>query len=582
MAEIVHFRVDTRLTALLGESYRSTEAALKELVDNAWDADAENVWITLPSPLTNEPIVFRDDGHGMTPQEVRGEYLNIARDRRTRKGDFTPKFKRKVKGRKGIGKFAGLAAARIMQLQTIARGQLTELVIDKEAILQAQTDLEEIPLPISSRSTSDHAGTTVTLTALNQSLSFPTEERLRLALIHEYGRAEHFRIIVNDTALSVDDLPGEAESHEEALDTAGPAKLRFTVAQGNKAPSNPGIVIKVGGKVVGKPSFFGLEDDPEIPRKLLSRIYGEVEVDGLEDHVTADWGAILENSKAYQELQHWVSRQARKALDRTYKREIDLQKARIQRQINQRLAQLPEHRRSFAEQAIHRVLSKFYGERDDRVATIANVVLDALEKDEYWIVVQNIDEARGSDIARLSEALEAFGLLEMVLISERAQHRLRFLDNLDALIANAETLESQIHVALEKSLWVLGPAYSIMSSNKSLGRVIEEYTDKKFTGPRRSKRPDLLLATDPGDRYLLIEFKRPSHVLDRDDESQAKEYRDDLTSHLQGKPIDILLLGGRRDPKQSAFYDTRDVKFMTYNDILSRCRQELEWLLRQI
>jgi hypothetical protein len=34
MAEIVHFRVDTRLTALLGESYRSTEAALKELVVN--------------------------------------------------------------------------------------------------------------------------------------------------------------------------------------------------------------------------------------------------------------------------------------------------------------------------------------------------------------------------------------------------------------------------------------------------------------------------------------------------------------------------------------------------------------------
>ena len=36
-----NFKVDTRLTSLLGENYRSTEVALKELIDNAWDADAE-------------------------------------------------------------------------------------------------------------------------------------------------------------------------------------------------------------------------------------------------------------------------------------------------------------------------------------------------------------------------------------------------------------------------------------------------------------------------------------------------------------------------------------------------------------
>jgi len=38
MAQNAHFRVDPRLAALLGENYRSTEQALKELIDNAWDA----------------------------------------------------------------------------------------------------------------------------------------------------------------------------------------------------------------------------------------------------------------------------------------------------------------------------------------------------------------------------------------------------------------------------------------------------------------------------------------------------------------------------------------------------------------
>ena len=40
MTQAAHFRVDPRLASLLGESYRSTEQAIKELIDNAWDADA--------------------------------------------------------------------------------------------------------------------------------------------------------------------------------------------------------------------------------------------------------------------------------------------------------------------------------------------------------------------------------------------------------------------------------------------------------------------------------------------------------------------------------------------------------------
>lgn len=90
MNQDAHFSVDTRLTRLLGETYRSSEVALKELVDNAWDADAKNVRITLPDPLSTQTIVVQDDGTGMTAQEIRGEYLNIASDKRSRTGEQTP------------------------------------------------------------------------------------------------------------------------------------------------------------------------------------------------------------------------------------------------------------------------------------------------------------------------------------------------------------------------------------------------------------------------------------------------------------------------------------------------------------
>lgn len=46
-----NFKVDPRLASLLGEGYRSTEHALKELIDNAWDAEARAVHVVLPDAM---------------------------------------------------------------------------------------------------------------------------------------------------------------------------------------------------------------------------------------------------------------------------------------------------------------------------------------------------------------------------------------------------------------------------------------------------------------------------------------------------------------------------------------------------
>lgn len=52
----LRFQVDSRLATLLSQEYASSEKALKELIDNAWDADAENVSVSLPQPMSDSPI----------------------------------------------------------------------------------------------------------------------------------------------------------------------------------------------------------------------------------------------------------------------------------------------------------------------------------------------------------------------------------------------------------------------------------------------------------------------------------------------------------------------------------------------
>ncbi|RWP12285.1 MAG: ATP-binding protein, partial [Mesorhizobium sp.] len=579
--EIAHFAVNTRLTRVLGETYRSSEAALKELVDNAWDADANNVWIDLPEPLTDDAVTVRDDGTGMTAFEVRGEYLNIASDKRTRTGERTAKFNRKVKGRKGIGKFAGLTIASRMEVVTVARRRRCTLLIDKNELVENPKDLEAVPLPFVEDDVDDVVnGTTVTLTELDSRLNFPTPDRLREVLIYEYGREDAFKVFVNGLPLSVQDVPGTTTQTTAQLPTVGHINLNFTIADGKRPPRSPGIILKVDGKAVGKPMLFGLDEDEEIPSKLAKRVYGEVELSGVEDFVTADWGSILENSKAYQEARSYVQAQVKTGLKETHAKDLGLQKARLQRQIHRRLSQLPEYRRRYAEEALNRILKKFYGESEDRITIIADVALDAMEHDAYWAVLDRIGRLSKGDVGSFAESLEEFGLIELATIGAQASRRLEFLNFLDQLVQNSQTLEKDAHKAFETNLWLLGRKYSVMSSNSTLHKVIETYCNSAFKGSRAAKRPDLLLSQDYGDKYLLIEFKRPSHNITRDDIAQAEKYRDDLSSRLSSTAtMDIVMVGKGR----VTALDTRNlldsISLHSYASIISSARTELDWLI---
>jgi len=580
MSRPARFQVDPRLTLLLGETYRSSEQAIKELVDNAWDADAKSVWITLPDPLTADPLIIRDDGTGMIEKEVREDYLKIARDRRVLKGDRTSGKRRLVKGRKGIGKFAGLMVASFMNLETRARGQQTRLAIPKDDLIKAEGDLERIPLDITTAvSPPAEHGTQITLLGLYQHLSFPDPDRLKQLLVLEYGREEDFQILVNGTRVGLEDVRGTPGSVEANLPNAGFVRLRLRITDDQQPSRQAGIAVRIGGKIVGRPSFFGLEHADDIPRKLLRRVYGEIEADGLLDDVTADWGGVIENSKGYAEVEAFVQEAIRSQLQDACQQEMNLAKARLQQQINRSLERMPEHRREFARRAIERIMLRFYDETEERITPIVSVVLEALEHDEYWQVLDRVDKARHQDVGMLAQALHDFGVLELSAIAQQARRRLTILDQLDALIANPETHEQTVHKALELNLWALGSEFALMSSNQTLASVLQAYARERFTGPRASTRPDLLLLSRFAERYVLIEFKRPSHSLTRLNISQAEQYRDDLLKKFA--PIHVWVIGKDYD-SATAQNLAPNITIASYSHIVNRARQELGWLLQEL
>lgn len=581
MSKSAHFKVDPKLAELLGETYRSIEEATKELIDNSYDADSENVDIILPDDLTVNPtITIKDNGSGMKEKEVRNEYLNIANSRTSRKGSISYLKKRKVKGRKGIGKFAGLMVATQMKVETYAAGKKTIIIINKDELAKAGYDLEKVPLPISVEDCDENLhGTTITLEGLNQNLNYPNPDRLKELLIRDYGRENDFSITINGENIGVLDLQGKSYSERIELPDGKMATLNYTITE--KPVKQAGIVVRVNNKIIGRPQNFLVEDEI-IPKKLQNRVYGELICDDLEEDLTADFGAVIDNSKLYQKVTAKTTEKLKSSVDEVFVTDMKMARARYQRKINKELEKLPEYKQPFAKKALYKVLEKFYGETEDRINTVISVTVSAMEKDHYWDIIQNIQDTRDGDIEKFADALSEFGLLEMSIVTSQALNRLRFLDELNILVDNPKTLEKTIHKAFENNTWLLGDDYSVIFSDTGMKQAIEKVLNKKYKGDNPDKRPDLLFGRNLSRQLCLIEFKRPSFTLTRDTEKQAIEYRDDLNTYYHNQKIEIILLGGRVKENISSHNEREDVQFRTYIDIIGVARQKLIWLIDEL
>lgn len=120
--------IDPRILELLGPNlYTNIYYVLAELIANAYDADAKNVYII----SNKDDIRVEDDGHGMSYDsgEVQ-KFLYVAAVSRTNQEDSkTRSGKRKKMGRKGVGKLAALPVSESVNILTVANGEKSGFVL---------------------------------------------------------------------------------------------------------------------------------------------------------------------------------------------------------------------------------------------------------------------------------------------------------------------------------------------------------------------------------------------------------------------------------------------------------------------
>ena len=138
MSESIYkITIDRQVIKLLGEHlYGDTPSVINELIANAYDARAKNVWITIK---TNAPfeIEIQDDGIGMTVEDINNYFLNIGYNRRATpdlQKSFSEYESRNDMGQKGIGKLSVFALSKNVDLISVRHGEISGCNMDFDII----------------------------------------------------------------------------------------------------------------------------------------------------------------------------------------------------------------------------------------------------------------------------------------------------------------------------------------------------------------------------------------------------------------------------------------------------------------
>lgn len=133
--------IDPRILELLGPNlYTNIYYVLAELIANAYDADAKNVYIL----SRDNDIIVEDDGHGMSYSDGDiDKFLSVARvSRNDSKDSYTQSGARRKMGRKGVGKLAALSVSENVDVMTIKNGEKSGFILTRKP--ESDSKLKEI------------------------------------------------------------------------------------------------------------------------------------------------------------------------------------------------------------------------------------------------------------------------------------------------------------------------------------------------------------------------------------------------------------------------------------------------------
>ncbi len=585
--------------------YSNVPAVLSEVVANSWDADATNVYIE----IEKDRITITDDGHGMTLKDINEKYLLVGYPRRIHNEAVTDRYKRKVMGRKGIGKLSLFSIAETVRVETLKDGVKNGFVMSKQAIDEHIAKKNEKPYAPKALSESDieitESGTRIVLTDLKKRITKAHANYLRKRIARRFsiiGDEDNFNVFVDGSPVEITDrdyfhkiqylwhygedsekyvkLCNNLENPEHIEKKDGTIEIRDednienltgfvkgwigTVRKPNELTDRDEninenlnkIVIMVRGKLAQENILDDFRQSGFYTKYLIGEIHADfLDMDNLDDIATTSRQEIIKDSQRYEALKTWLKKELFYIRDKwdEWRSEIVTREVNQIPAIKEWLNELKPKKRKQAESLFSKIGKVHLDNEENKNQLYIHTAL-AFENLLYKGALDQLERISVENIPAFMEILSNFDDIEASLYYQIIQERLRIISKLHNAVED-NAVERTIQEILYEHLWLLDPAWDRATETPYMEQTVQKefeqieakeiLTDKELNG-----RYDIKYKMTAG-KHVIIELKRANRKLDQYDLlRQVEKYGEALRKIVRAigknEPVEIVCLVGKQ------------------------------------
>ena len=551
--------------------YSNIPAVLSEVVANSWDADATNVYVEIET----DKITISDDGHGMTLKDINEKYLLVGYPRRKHNEAVTDRYKRKVMGRKGIGKLSLFSIAEAVKVETFKKGEenkedekngfaMSKQAIDKHIEDKKEGPYEPEPLPESEIELTED-GTRIVLTDLRKRITkaHPNYLRKRLARRFSIIAEDNFNVFVNGSPVEITDrdyfhkiqflwyygdesekyvkLCSNLENPEHVEKKDGTIEVQDednienltdsvkgwigTVRKPNELTDRDEginenlnkIVVMVRGKLAQENILDDFRQSGFYTKYLIGEIHADfLDMDDLDDIATTSRQEIIKDNPRYDELKTWMKKELFHIRDKwdEWRDQIVMDEVKQSPAINAWLQELEPQIRKHADSLFRKIGKLQIDEYNDRMLLYKHTAL-GIENLRNRGALDQLERISVENIPAFMEILGNFDDFEVSLYYQMIQERLRIITKLQEVIDD-NAVEKVVQECLYDHLWLLDPSWDRATETPLMEKNVRtEFgkLDAKLTDKEKRGRFDIKYKMTSG-RHVIIELKRSGRTLD--------------------------------------------------------------------
>ncbi len=536
------------------QMYSTLPPVIGELVANGWDANATRVEISIPATpldLDESEVTISDNGIGMSDADIRTKYVVTGRDRREEEGsDETPEpLKRKIMGRKGIGKFSSFGIAKEIEIESVKDGEVSRLVMNYDSMLDNAAN-QSITFPALPPTATVDNGTKITLRkfAKFRSRRIPVDI-LRKGLARRFsiiGGQNDFEVVINGSPISPQErnlqalLDNDAEGNPyiwhykdvRIKDSEDWTVSGWIGALNRTSPNldgiDRGIALMARGKLVQEPFVFEAVVGQQY---ALSYIIGELDVefvDAAEDTIGTNRNTLVWDTDANAALKEWGRTEVNKiAREWARKRSEDNRRMLEQNELYLEFKQRADESGStralkLADQLVRQAIDKNPTAPFKELEPIIQMSLDFLEFDAFWEIASDLTDADLHDTGTILNLFREWQIVEAKEMSRVTEGRISTIQKLQYLIDRDALEVPTLHNFLKEFPWVIDPRWTLVDDEVTYSNLLRKTFPEQTDLPESERRIDFLCVRE-GTNLVVVEIKRPGLRASMKELSQIEE-----------------------------------------------------------